>query len=177
MNTGDIYKEYSNELKGFLISKTGDKDLSEDILHETFVKVHLKISGLRANTRVRPWLYRILFNTLIDHYRKKAVYVKGDVIESDEEINPHTAINCLVPLINNLPEAYRNALILSDLTGLKQAEVAQKLNISLSGAKSRIQRGRKMLQEGYVDCCDYTLNDKGLLTGEGGTEEDCKVCV
>ncbi len=177
MDTEKIWKEYSQELKGFLIARTGNKDLAEDLLHETFIKVHLKSESLRDEVNLRSWLFRICSNILMDHYRKNKMEVSTEINIDNEKEDDHSPEHCLLPLIKNLPEIYRNALILSEIKGLKQAKVAEILKISVSGAKSRIQRGKKMLQEGFMDCCDYKINEKGLLTGEGRSEEECKVCI
>ena len=67
-------------------------------------------------------------------------------------------------------------MLLSEIKGLKQAEVARTLGISLSGAKSRIQRGRKLLKDGFIACCDYKLNESGYLVGEHKDKKDCKIC-
>lgn len=176
METKEIWDKFSDELLGYLVKKSGDNTLAEDILHETFIKVHLKVSELRAGGKVRSWLYRIADNNLADHYRRKKIVVHGDSSEENEEGPAHSAEDCLLPLIKKLPTKYREAVLLGDIRGLKQSEVAQILEISLSGAKSRIQRGRKLIQQGYVNCCDYTINEKGLLIGDAKTEEECRVC-
>ena len=75
-----------------------------------------------------------------------------------------------------LPKKYRDPLFLSDIKGLKQAEVASQLNLLLPTTKSRIQRARKLIAQGYVKCCDFTINQKGHLVGEIKNKEDCKVC-
>ena len=67
-------------------------------------------------------------------------------------------------------------MILSEIKGMKQTEIAKKLNISISGAKSRVQRGRNLLKQGFIDCCDYKLNTEGQLVGEHKNKKDCKVC-
>ncbi len=177
METEDVWNQYSDELLGFLITRTGDRDLAEDLLHETFIKVHLKIEDLRDQTNLRSWLYRICSNILMDHYRRKSSEILSEMNNPEEQYLSHSPVHCLLPLIEKLPEIYRAALILSEIKGLKQAKVAEVLKISVSGAKSRIQRGKKMLQEGFMGCCNYTLNEKGVLVGENRSEEECKVCV
>lgn len=176
METKKIWNQYSDELRGYLIKKTGDKNLAEDILQEAFIKVHLKISELRSSHLLRVWLYRICDNTLTDHYRKQVHPEPVESTVAEEEPDSHSAENCLLPLIEQLPEKYQKALLLSEIKGLKQNRVAEILGITISGAKSRIQRGRKLLQEGFIDCCDYTLNEKGVLVGECKPEKECKVC-
>ena len=176
METKEIWDKYSDELLGYLVKKTGDNTLAEDILHETFIKVHLKVSDLKAGGKLRSWVYRIADNTLTDHYRRKKIAVQENPSEENEERPAHSAEDCLLPLIKKLPRKYMDAVLLGEIRGLKQSEVAQILGISLSGAKSRIQRGRKLIQQGYVNCCNYTINEKGLLIGDAKTEEECRVC-
>lgn len=176
METREIWDQYSTELRGYLTAKTGDKELTDDILQEVFVKVHVNKSGLRSPGKVRSWLYKIAINVLNDFFRKKAY---SPLVFSQEEhvvTESHSAENCLLPLIEEMPEKYKQALLLSEIKELKQHEVAKILGISVSGAKSRIQRGRKLLQEGYMQCCNYSLNEKGLLVGEHRSEEECRVC-
>lgn len=176
MGTREIYDQYSAELRGFLTAKTGNKELADDILQEVFVKVHLNKSGLRSPEKIRSWLYRIALNVLNDFFRKKTNITP--VLSQEEHVvtESHSAENCLMPLIEEMPEKYKQALLLSEIKELKQHEVAKILGISVSGAKSRIQRGRKLLQEGYMHCCNYSLNERGLLVGEHRSEEECRVC-
>lgn len=178
MGTKEIWDKYVDELRRFLISKTADKDLSEDILQEVFIKVHLKRSQLKSEKDLRSWLYSIASHSLTDFYRKKTYSTEKSPVKTDtsEEAKGHSAENCLLPLIEELPEMYRKAVILSEIENMKQHQVADILGISVSGAKSRIQRGRKLLQEGYMNCCDYSLNEKGFLVGEPKPEDECKVC-
>ncbi|WP_369806632.1 sigma factor-like helix-turn-helix DNA-binding protein [Lacinutrix sp. Bg11-31] len=64
----------------------------------------------------------------------------------------------------------------SDIKGLKQAEVANQLHVSLPTVKSQIQRARKMVAQGFKDCCGFVENDKGVLIGEIQEKKDCKIC-
>ncbi len=82
----------------------------------------------------------------------------------------------MIPLILNLPKKYKEALLLSEIKGVKQSEVATQLKISLPAAKSRILRGRELLKKGFMDCCNYTLDKDGHLKGEHQDKSDCKVC-
>lgn len=176
METKEIWDRYSTELRGYLTAKTGDKELTEDILQEVFVKVHVKKSGLRSQEKVRSWLYSIAANTLNDFFRKKEYLPPVLSQEESEVTEKHSAESCLLPLIEEMPDKYKQALLLSEIKELKQDQVAKILGISVSGAKSRIQRGRKLLKEGYMHCCNYSLNEKGLLVGEHRSEEECRVC-
>lgn len=178
MNTAEVWKRFSEGLNGYIRNRVNDPETAKDLLQEVFAKVHTNLHKVQDEERVKPWVYTIARNVVTDHYRKGSgpVPLREDrfITETGEEKGELTEKDCLLPLIHNLPEKYRKAVLLSEIQGRKQAEVAEILQISLSGAKSRVQRGRKLLQYGYMDCCDYKLNEDGHLVGEH--KEDCKVC-
>ncbi|MGS2764330.1 RNA polymerase sigma factor SigZ [Sinomicrobium sp. M5D2P9] len=177
METAEIWKRFSGEIKGYIRNRIDNPETVKDLLQEVFAKVHLHLGDLKDEGKLRSWIYTIARNVVTDHYRKNKAEVffpEDSGFAEPEEEEEMTEKDCLLPLIGNLPEKYRKALLLSEIQGKKQAEVAGILKISVSGAKSRIQRGRKLLQYGYMDCCDYKLNEHGYLVGEH--QEDCKVC-
>ena len=71
---------------------------------------------------------------------------------------------------------YRTPLFLSDIKGMKQSEVAKQLNQNLPTTKSQIQRARKLIAQGFMDCCGFVLNEQGYLVGEIQEKINCKVC-
>ncbi len=85
---------------------------------------------------------------------------------SNDEDFEEELIHCLDPMINALPDKYREALVLSDIRGIKQSEIAKRLGLGLSATKSRIQRARKQLQENFVSCCHFQLDQSGKLEGD-----------
>lgn len=70
---------------------------------------------------------------------------------------------CLVPLLNDIPEPYRSALRLAELDGVTQKEMAGREGLSRSGAKSRLQRARRMLRDRLLECCRAEVNSQGSL--------------
>lgn len=179
METTQLWNQYSEILKRFIISRVKDPEVVNDLLQETFIKVHLNLDTLKKQESIKSWIFSIANNIIIDYFNKqsKKTSLPTNLTTVDEENKEeHTAIDCILPLINNLPSTYKEAMILSEIQGLKQHEIAKKLSISVSGAKSRIQRGRNLLKQGYINCCSYTLNEKGELTGEHKNKKDCKVC-
>ena len=69
---------------------------------------------------------------------------------------------CLRPLIDELPEKYSIPLRLAELEGMPQQQIADQLGLSLSGAKSRVQRGRVKFREQLMACCDFEINEHGI---------------
>ena len=70
---------------------------------------------------------------------------------------------CIPAFLDSLPEKYREALFEVEINGLSQLELAKKLDISYSGAKSRVQRGREKLREALLDCCDIAADKYGNI--------------
>jgi RNA polymerase sigma-70 factor (ECF subfamily) len=139
------------------------------LLQDVFVKIHSRLDTLADGDRIQGWLYRIAQNSIIDHYRagKSHEPLPDDLFdklaqasEEDGEVWRELA-DCLRPMIQGLPEHYRDALLLSELEGLPLKEVAVQLSISLPGAKSRVQRGRSKLKELLLDCCQFEFDCRG----------------
>lgn len=142
------WNNVQNELKGFVYKRVKDKALTEDIVHDVFLKVQDKIQQLREREKVFGWIYQITRNTIIDHYRKKSKVIQpGDI---DWDSNPPNYNECvsgvIAELIPTLPDKYRVPLAMTELQDLSQIEVAERLNLSYSAAKARVQRARQMLK-------------------------------
>ncbi len=78
-------------------------------------------------------------------------------------------------MIRSLPEGYREAVRLAEIEGLPQQEVADRLGLSLSGAKSRIQRGRVLLKDALEGCCRFEIDGRGNVM-DCDPKPDRKVC-
>lgn len=178
MNTKDIWGTYSEDVKRFIRSKIKDEHIVDDLLQDTFIKVHTKLDSLKDESKLKPWIFTIARNTMFDHFKKNELPSNNVDFSTglEEEKIDHTEKDCLHGIIKSLPKKYRDPIFLSDIKGLKQADIAVHLKLALPTTKSRIQRARKLIAKGYMDCCDYKLNDKGHLVGEVKEKEDCKVC-
>ncbi|MBQ0787468.1 MAG: sigma-70 family RNA polymerase sigma factor [Oceanihabitans sp.] len=178
MKTQDIWKLHADDIKYFILSKVKDATIAEDLLQETFIKVHTKLDTLKADGKVKSWIFTIARHTVLDYFKtKKLVYetTDEDFIFEEQKLE-HTEADCLDGIIKSLPKKYRDPLFLSDIKGLKQSQIAEQLDLPLPTVKSQIQRGRKMIAQGFVDCCDFVINDEGYLVGEIKDKADCKMC-
>ena len=159
-----IWRDYHSGLLSFIRRRVG-ADLAEDILQDVFVKAHSRLHTLANADRIQSWIYQIARNTIIDYHRtrKSAEPLPGEMEQraehNDEEWRELG--KCVLPMIEMLPEGYRDALLLSEIDGLPLKEVAQRLNISLPGAKSRVQRGRERLKNIFLDCCHFKFDCRG----------------
>lgn len=137
------------ELVTFVRSKVKDRSTAEDIVQDVFIKVHTKSSQLKEAEKISGWIYQITRNAVADHFRvhsKNLEPANVDWESSHHEFNECVA-HCLNVLMESLPEKYRLPLQLAEIDNLSQYEIAGRLNISYSGARSRVQRARRMLKE------------------------------
>ena len=178
MTTSKVWTLYANDLRRFIISKVKDEVIAEDILQDTFIKVHTKLHTLKDESKLKAWLFSIARYTLLDYFKTSnpLIPVEDLEVESEPNIKEHTEHDCLRSIIKNLPKKYRTPLFLADIKGLKQQEVADQLDLPLATVKSQIQRARKQITEGFMDCCGFKMNDDGHLVGEIQDKADCKVC-
>ena len=83
--------------------------------------------------------------------------------ESKDEEDTLELSKCMMPMIETLPVKYREALVLADLKGMSQKQLAEHLDISYSGAKSRVQRAREKLKQAFVTCCEISSDSYGNI--------------
>lgn len=166
ITTETVWREFSDRLRGFIAKRVPASNEVDDLLSDVFVKVHTRIDTLEDEARLAPWLFQITRNTLTDHYRRRRSptagleEVEAAVAEDDYDAAALIAAS-LRDLVDRLPAKYRDALVLTEFEGLTQAEMAAELGLSVSGAKSRVQRARAMLRDELLECCHFEFDRLG----------------
>ena len=163
----DYWEEHKAKLRGYIARQVHEHSAVDDILQNVFIKAHVNFHTVKSRGSIAAWLFRIAANSIADHYRAHKPWdeLTNDLSAPDPERNYLAELTpCLQPLIAELPETYRTALVLSEIEGLPQKEVAKRLGISLSGAKSRVQRGREKLRQRFLNCCDIETGHGGGIT-------------
>jgi RNA polymerase sigma-70 factor (ECF subfamily) len=164
-----IWQEFHQRLRGFIAQRVNNPADVDDILQEVFVRIYQRLTTVRNSDRLGSWIFQIARNAIIDYYRKayrQHEFTTEDLLESqaiDEDpvvFNQEMAA-CLRPLLEQLPEPYREAVKLAELEGMTQRAIAEELGISLSGMKSRVQRGRQKLKELLQTCCQIQMDAVG----------------
>ncbi len=166
MSTGEIYEAFSRPLLAYLRRRIGDPMDAEDVLQEIFVRLHTRLDSLQDERRLAPWLYRIARNAVVDYYRARRQEVDlpedlpAEPQGEEADLLAHLAEG-LRGMLACLPEKYAQAVQWVELDGLTQADMAGQAGLSLSGAKSRVQRGRAMLRDCLFNCCHFEFDRRG----------------
>ncbi len=175
----NLWERYNRQLLAFIRSRVSDDAEAEDLLQEVFVRIHLNLCCLRDLSKLESWVYQITRNAITDHYRlRKDLIEIPDTLSIEDEHpdeEPEAEIaSSLKELVQELPPVYREALLLTEFGGLNQKALAEKLGISLSGAKSRVQRARQMLRDMLLACCHFELDRRGRIIAY---QERCCCCA
>ncbi|HZO83669.1 MAG TPA: RNA polymerase sigma factor SigZ [Verrucomicrobiae bacterium] len=164
----NIWTEFADRLGQFIRSRVSDRAAADDILQDVFLKVQKNLGQLDDPAKLQSWLYLIARNAIIDHYRTKKETTQipeslpaEDDGDNDPEIEGLKA--AFRRMVYSLPDPYRDAIVLTEFEGVSQKELAQRLGISISGAKSRVQRGRALLKRMLVDCCQLEFDRRGSV--------------
>ena len=178
--TQRVWDEFSTTLRAFIRRRVKDDHVADDLLQDVFVRIHNKIDSLSDVDRLSAWLFRIARNVVTDHYRRRGnsefdqheIQTESGI--GDENINEQVG-QWLVNRIAELPDEYSEAVTLSELEGVCQTEIAERTGLSASGAKSRVQRGRKMLKDMLLQCCHFEFDRTGNVI-DYQAKTDCATC-
>lgn len=181
-NTEEIWNNMSQSLIAYIHKRVSNVHDAEDILQTVFTKIHVNIDTVKDEKKLYSWIYRITKNAIIDHYRENNDHVELDKIEQlleteneSQDLNGDIVL-CLKSMINCLPDKYREAVLLSELGGITQKELSEKLGLSVSGAKSRVQRARQLLKTMMIDCCKLQMDCYGNVIDYERNQKSCKFC-
>jgi RNA polymerase sigma-70 factor (ECF subfamily) len=167
------WRELEAKLRPFVARRVRSQVDVDDVLQDVFLRMQRGLAGLRDEERFGPWVYQIARSAIVDHQRVEA---KHRVVDADGREEPlledddacavgEELAGYLAPFVATLPSPYREALTLVELEGLTQSQAAVMLGVSLSGMKSRVQRGRARLRKALEDCCHVALDARGRVVG------------
>ncbi len=172
MKLEELWDTYNTKIKNYVRRKVSDEYEAEDIFQEVGFRIIKSESKATVVDNVDAWLFSIARNVIIDYYRSKdriTYFDDMDALDIGEfsslelgNYNSETA-SCLLEMAELLPKIYKEAIIESDYNGIQQNLLGEKLGLSYSGAKNRVQRARKKLKENMLDCCEVKADKRGNI--------------
>jgi RNA polymerase sigma-70 factor (ECF subfamily) len=164
-----LWHGFSSGLKSFIYSKVKNIADTEDILQNVYLKLHDNLHSLKDESRIKPWIYQITRNMIIDHFRADNRNLNINELKSELKSTHSSgkfmdiAISDMIRMMDELSPEYCEALCLTEIDGMSQKEYAQMMGLSYSGAKSRVQRARLMLRDMLLKCCHYQFDKYGTV--------------
>lgn len=164
-----FWKEIHKELDSFIIRRVGNREDASDLRQEILFRIHKNIDSLLKAEKIRGWMYQIARNAIVDFYRKQKSTSHPaepaflpNAAESENDVENEVA-SWLPNFVSALPERYREPIRLTEIEGLTQQQMSQKLGLKWATAKSRIQRGRQLIQKMLLDCCHLEFDSRGKV--------------
>lgn len=184
MKIETIWENYRDNIKAFLHSKVSSPEDVDDLLQEIVIKTYKSLDTLNSASSIKPWLFQIARNTIIDFYRKKGRLneaLQDEFHLNEEDLDTQTELaRCVEPFIQNLPSENAALLTAIDIEGQSQKEYASNSDISYSTLKSRVQKSRKLLRKLFDDCCHMSFDQFGNIIEyapkSGSCKSSCKDC-
>ena len=182
-----VWHAFHDQLFRFVRRRVASDDDAEDIVQDVFARVQACSGDGTRIQNVSGWVFQITRNAVVDYHRAR---VKAGRIELAMEGDPGSdsgdacpmrdargeLSRCLRPFVDRLPDHYAQALTLTDLGGIPQAEAARRLGLSVSGMKSRVQRGRARLKALVLKCCDVELDRRRHVVDYQPRSPSCRDC-
>lgn len=177
-----IYNEYYSKTLQYVTRIVGPNE-AEDITQDVFSKIYSGLAEFQGRSKLSTWIYRIATNTAIDRTRsashkhaKESIAVKEDAelvsngatedtpAHSTDQLLIHKEMrDCLNEYIDTLPPDYKTVIVLSEMEGFKNREIAEILDISIDNVKIRLHRARAQLKAVLKDVCDFYYSDQNTL--------------
>lgn len=181
--TESVWQEMRQPLQRYIAGRIQNVQDREDVMQNIFCKIHDNLDRLQDESKIQAWVFQITRNALIDFYRTHRPAVSlaeltGEIAFADDT-EPALAVEvaeCIKTIVTNMPDKYRSAIELTELAEASQAELARQTGLSLSGAKSRVQRSRRKLKEILLDCCKVELDSYGNILDYRRKHSSCKYC-
>ena len=172
--TAPAYLALRDGLRRFVARRVRPEHV-DDVVQDILMRMHQHAGELRDEARLPGWAFRIAQTVVADHHRARSrdlPIARDDDTAVDERAETEPAadepdnVNEVVagwlrPMLKLLPDEYRDAVERVDVEGMTQREYAERAGLSVSGAKSRVQRGRRMLDEVVRACCDLEVDARG----------------
>ena len=169
------WQDVAGRLRPFVARRVPAGDV-DDVVQDVFVRMQRGLPDLRDEERLGAWMYQIARSAIADHGRSRARHpiaadadadagIDAAPVATDDDDGDRTVARalagCVSVFVARLPSPYREAVTLVELEGLTIREAAELAGLSLSGMKSRVQRGRAQLRGLFEACCAIAVDARG----------------
>jgi RNA polymerase sigma-70 factor (ECF subfamily) len=165
--TAEVWKAFGERLGRFIRKRVRNDADADDLLQEILTKIHVGLKEVEDPAKLEAWLFQVARRAILDHFRARSGKKRSRELPLDlADDVPAQDVSALVaswlePLMEGLSPEDQETLRLTDLEGLPQKDLAERLGISATGARSRVQRARERLKGLLEACCHVEMDRRG----------------
>ncbi len=177
LTIASIHTQYGDRIRRYLERLVGPTD-ADDLAQDVFEKAQRALGTFRGDSRVLTWLYRVATNVAID--RLRTAQRRDDLERAEDDTHTLEAAlstnatherslesdvdrahmrECILGVVDQLPTSQRAAILLGELRGFSDRELAEALGVSLGAAKIRLHRARRALKAALERACDFERDE------------------
>jgi len=177
METYEIFDQYYQKVKRFILSYVRDEWIADDLTQETFIRIQNNQNIVKDSEKLAAWIFRIAYNVCQDHFRRRKVAAPRECELSETMEGFKNAIaqktleqcemsQCVQGIVDLLPESLRSVVILFDMGDFSHREIAEILDTTVDNVKVRLHRGRKKLKVLLEERCAFEVDERNALICE-----------
>jgi len=174
MEFWNIYDDYYERVKKFILALVKDEWVADDLIQETFIKVQKNVHQLRDESKLSSWIFKIAYHLCQDHFRNTSPSSQREQVLSEKkgilseplfqrQLEQHQMSACVQDKIRLLPESYQTVLVLFDLMEFNHQEIAEILDISIENVKVRLHRARRKLKTILEEECRFEVDERNVF--------------
>jgi RNA polymerase sigma-70 factor (ECF subfamily) len=178
-----VFSEFQKPIYNYVLRMVKDRSLAEELTQDIFVKTYNSLSDFRGDSKVSTWVFRIATNACLDHFKSRSYkkLAKTDLLSpeellkatlpdderklptAEEELIGAEMSSCVRNYIDDLPEEYRAVILLHDLQGFTNPEIAKITGTTLENVKIRLHRARCRMKEVFSSRCSFYRDERNVL--------------
>ena len=182
LDSAEIFEEYRDRMHHYIRRQVRDASEADDLVQETFLRAHRQLHAVKDPAALPAWLYRVATNVCYDRFRQASYRHarQGTSIEADNDgaevpqedadaprldlaLEQSEMSTCVQEYIEQLSDDYRMVILLHDVHGMTNPEMAGALGCSLATVKIRLHRARAKLKEALSSACDFSVDERGVF--------------
>jgi len=180
-NFHKIHDDFRPRILRYLTRMVGEGE-AEDLTQEVFARIDRALKAFRGESSLSTWIYQIATNIATDRLRRpsarhgdekrlpiediaeteedKDIWTGEQTASTEQQVIREEMNGCVREIIKTLPETYRSVIVLSELEGFSDTEIADILGLSLQAAKIRLHRARRRLKKELKTACIFYRDER-----------------
>lgn len=184
VSSADLFVSYRGKIRRYILGMVRDPTEADDLTQDVFLQAHRKLDSVRDPDALVSWLYRIATHLSYDRFRQSSRRPKTEPLDPGGSVTPRSDAEhtdeprldrvveqkemsaCVREYMESLSDDYRQVILLHDLEGLSNPEIAGMLGATVDTVKIRLHRARGRLHAALSAGCDFSHDEEGVLVCE-----------